>query len=291
MSVAKYADVAKAAKDLLSKPYPETHKLEIKTSAANGVVFTTETLLGPSTGKTAALTVKGEGVVSGNFKVDKLSLDTNRELVGEFSLAEVAKGTKLTFKAKDGVAPVSADAKGSTSASLGVEHRADFGTITADIHPLKQALDFSAVFGFDNFLAGANVSVAKGAALQLTDYGALVGYKNKDVAVSVAGEKKFNSFLASYHQNVNPTLVVAAQASVPRDVKDASKFALTAGVQYKPAPDVTYAGKATHTGKFALSYAQQLSSVTKVTIGAEIDSARIPDDKAHKLAILVNFSA
>jgi hypothetical protein len=42
--------------------------------------------------------VKGEGVVRGGFKVDKLSVDTNRDVTGEFSLAEAVKGTKFTFK-------------------------------------------------------------------------------------------------------------------------------------------------------------------------------------------------
>jgi hypothetical protein len=114
-----------ACADLLSKPYPDTHKVELKTAGSNGVTFTTEAILGPVPAvqkkkpagahapqnlcwlpradflpclSAAILTVKGEGVVSGNFKVDKLSVDTNRDIAGEFSLAEVVKGTKLTFK-------------------------------------------------------------------------------------------------------------------------------------------------------------------------------------------------
>jgi hypothetical protein len=124
----------------------------------------------------------------------------------------------------------------------------------------------------------------------LGDYSAIIGYKNKDVAVSVQGEKKFSSFAASYHQVVNANLSVAAQAKIPRSA-DASKFELAAGVQYKSSPEVTLAGKATQAGKFAVSYAQQLSSLTKVTIGAEIDSTKITTDSAHKLAIAVNFTA
>lgn len=78
--------------------------MELKTAAANGVTFTAEAALGPvpapKPGKkpTPSLAVKGEGVVRGNFRVDKLSVDTNRDITGEFSLADAFKGTKLTFK-------------------------------------------------------------------------------------------------------------------------------------------------------------------------------------------------
>jgi len=297
MSYAKYSDVAKAAKDLLSKPYPDTHKVELKTVAANGVTFTTEAVLGATGGSadkkgTPVLTVKGEGIVSGNFKVDKLSLDTNKDITGEFSLAEVVKGTKLSFKATDGTRAAAVAGVDPISATIGVEHRADFGTFTLDVAALKQSVDATAVVGYESFLFGGSVKVARGAAgVDLTDYSALLGFKNKDIAASVASEKKFKSFTASYHQVVSPTFSVAAQAKIPRDVSDASKFELAAGVQYKQAPEVTLAGKATHTGKVAVSYAQQLSALTKVTIGTEIDTTKITSDSAHKLAISVNFTA
>jgi len=291
MSYTKYADVAKAAKDLLSKPYPETHKVELKAAANNGVVFTSEAILGPASKKSAVLTVKGEGVVSGNFKVDKLSVDSNKDVLADFSLAEVLPGTKLTFKARDGTRAAAVEGVEPISATIGVEHKADFGTFTVDVEALQQAVDATAVVGFDNFLAGGSVSVKGGKQFAVDKYSVLVGYKAKDVTVSVEGQQKFDSFLASYHQVINPTLTVAAQAKLPRKLADSSKFELSAGVQYKTSPDVTLAGKATHTGKVAVSYAQQLSSLAKITVGAEIDSAKITSDTAHKLAIAMNFTA
>jgi hypothetical protein len=91
---------------------------------------------------------------------------------------------------------------------------------------------------------------------------------------------------------VNSNLSLAAQAKVPVQASDKpGAFELSAGAQYKTAPDTTIAGKITHDAKVAFSYAQQLSALTKVTIGAEIDAAKITSDNAHKLAIAVAFSA
>lgn len=289
---------AHPAADLLSKPYPDTHKVELKTVAANGVTFVTEAVVGaipaaaPKKRATAVLTAKAEGVVSGKFKVDKVAVDTNKDVTGEFSLADVVAGTKLTFKATDGTRAAAVEGVPAVTATLGAEHRNDHGTFTADVEVIKQTVDVSGVVAFDAFLLGGSVSVSRGkGAVALEDYAALVGYKAKDLAVSLAGEKKLSAFVASYHQVVNPTLTVAAQAKVPRAPADADKFELTAGAQYKSSADVTLAAKATHKGKVAFSYAQQLSALAKVTIGTEIDTAKITSDSAHKLAVSVNFTA
>jgi hypothetical protein len=41
------ASLPAAAADLLSKPFPESHKVELKAAAGNGVTFTAEAALGP----------------------------------------------------------------------------------------------------------------------------------------------------------------------------------------------------------------------------------------------------
>lgn len=298
MAVAKYSDVAKAAKDLLSKPYPDTHKVDLKTTAANGVTFTTEAVVGPIAAPapkkkaTAVLTAKAEGVTSGKFKVDKVSVDSNKDVAGEFSLADVIKGTKLTFKATDSTRAAAVDGVDAVSATFGAEHRHEKGTLNVDVEVLKQAVDASGVVAFDRFLVGGSVSVKRGASgVELGDYAALVGYKADKLAVSIAGEKKLSSFVASYHQVVSDKVTVAAQATVPRAAADADKFALTVGTTYKTAPEVVVGAKATHKGVLAFSYAHQLSALAKVTIGTEIDTAKISSDTAHKLAVSVNFTA
>lgn len=299
MSVAKFADVVKSAKDLLSKPYPESHKVELKTAAANGVTFTAEAALGPvpapKPGKkpTPALSVKGEGVVRGNFKVDKLSVDTNRDITGEFSLAEAFKGTKLTFKATDGTRAAAIEGVDPISAVFGVEHRADFGTFTVDVDVLKYSVEAAGVATYNGVLAGATAKVArsKDGAFGVDEYGALVGYKKGDITFAVQSEKKFESYFVAYHQIVSSVLTVAATAKVPAAVADAKKFQVAAGAQYKTDATTTVAGKIDHEGKLGFSYAQQLSALTKITIGAEIDAPKIASDNAHKLAIAVAFSA
>jgi hypothetical protein len=87
------------------------------------------------------------------------------------------------------------------SAVFGVEHKADFGTFTADVDAIKVSVEASAVVGVRDFLIGGTAKVArKDAGFELVDYGALAGYKTKDVAFSVQSDKKFESLVAAFHQ-------------------------------------------------------------------------------------------
>lgn len=79
--------------DLLSKSYVYQNKVELKSTTANGVTFTTDATVS----KPASANVKAE-FASGNFKVDKLSIGTDKKINGEFSLLEAFPGTKLIFK-------------------------------------------------------------------------------------------------------------------------------------------------------------------------------------------------
>ena len=98
--------------------------MEVKSTTASGVVFTSEAVVSKPgefattrarleilflslTQRRAVVTIfllfaasaliKAEGA-SGAFKVDKLQIGTDRKIAGEFSLAEAFPGTKLTFK-------------------------------------------------------------------------------------------------------------------------------------------------------------------------------------------------
>lgn len=94
-----------------------------------------------------------------------------------------------------------------------------------------------------------------------------------------------------HSQIVSSVLTVAATAKVPAAAADAKKFEVTAGATYKTDATTTVGGKITHDGKLGLTYAQQLSALAKVTVGAEIDAPKITSDSAHKLTIAVAFSA
>jgi hypothetical protein len=98
----------------------------------------------------ASASLKLEGA-SGNFRVDKFAIGTDKKIAGEFSLADAFPGTKVTFKATDGSRAAGADA---ITAVLGAEYKAASGnaTVTADVDAIKGAVDATALTAYNGFL-------------------------------------------------------------------------------------------------------------------------------------------
>lgn len=87
---------------------------------------------------------------------------------------------------------------------------------------------------------------------------------------------------------------VAGKAKIPKAFA-AGAVDISAGLTYKYAADTTLAAKAEFKGKDAsrkafFSYAQQVSPLAKVTIGAEVNIAELAKDD-HKLNIALALSA
>lgn len=95
-------------------------------------------------------------------------------------------------------------------------------------------------------------------------------------------------------QKVNSTVEVAGKAKVPKGFA-AGSVDISAGLTYKYAADTTLAAKAEYKGKDAsrkafFSYAQQVSPLAKITLGAEVNIAELAKDD-HKLNIALALSA
>jgi hypothetical protein len=280
--VSRYADVVKGAKDLLTKSFNYNNKVEIKSSTPNGVVFTAETVVS----KPASANLKGE-FARGNFKVDKLQVATDRKIVGEFSLTEAFPNTKLTLKATDATRASGADA---ISAVVGAEYKRDFGTFSLDVDAVKQTVDATALTTSRGILAGFTASAANKDGFKVSSYDVLVGYKTKEYTAAVQTEKTFSGATVSFHRIVNADVSVGALAKFPAAFKaSANDFEIEAGVAYRAAADTTVTGKVSSKGRVAVSYAQQISALTKLTAAAEVDAANIAEDP--KVGFTLNITA
>jgi len=162
---------------------------------------------------------------------------------------------------------------------------------------------------------------AKVVKYQVIDYNALLGYKAGDITVGLTGEKNFKSAVLGFHQAVSKELAIAASAKVTPAVAEAPKaeapkaddkaaavaaagetpkpkaegsVEVSAGFTYKANADTVLAVKFTTDAKqkrtVDLSYAQQLSSLAKLTVGANIDAANIAKAD-HKIAVSLALSA
>lgn len=273
---AKYADTSKAAKDLLTKPYATSNKLEFKT-IADGVTLTTEAVIS----KPASVLVKGEAALGEGFKLDKLQLCSDTKVVVELSNNALLKNTKVSLKATD--ASRSAGA-GAISATLGAEYTLPNFAATFEVNALEHAtvpVDVTAVASYEGFLFGGSVSAGL-KSLAITDANVMLGYKSKTLAVSAATEKSMKTLAVSAHQVVSPDLTVGAVAKLP--VSGQGKVDLIAGVGYKISPETTLHAKVSQSGKVGISYATAIGSAalpTKFTASVELDAANVASDD-HK---------
>lgn len=142
------------------------------------------------------------------------------------------------------------------------------------------------------FVLGTNVKAGFAAGrVDVRDYNVLVGYKAKDFTAAVATENKLSKLVAAYHQVVSPSVTAAAVAKLPTAFKaSVPAFDVEVGLAYKLAPDTVVHGKVNQAGKVSVSYAQQVSSLTKITFAGEVDAANISSDD-HKFGVVLNLTA
>lgn len=225
----------------------------------------------------------------GNLKCEKLSLNHENKIETEFSLVEAIPKTKLTFKATDGSRASGAEA---VTAKIGLERKDASSVATLDFDALNYNADLTAVVSYNKFLLGAQATASMGkGAPSVSDYNVLLAYKDAETIAGVQTSKKLSNVTVAYHQVVNGDLSAAAKASFPLASKpSASSSDFEFGVGYKAAKDTVVNAKVSAAGKVSVSYAQTISSLTKVTFATELDAANIGSDN-HRFGMLLNISA
>lgn len=225
---------------------------------------------------------------SGNFKVDKLQVGSDKKIVGEFTFVNALQDTSLSFKASDGTRATGADA---VTAVIGLVNTGKSHVATLDVDALKSTADSSFVLSYEGFLVGGQVKAGlKGAAPDVTDYNVLLGYKEKSLTAAVVTDKKLSGLTVGVHAVASPTVSYAAQAKFPVAMKQASNVDLEFGCAYKAAADTTIHAKVSSAGKVAVSYKQALNSMATVTFAGQVDAANIGSDD-HAFGINLALTA
>jgi len=243
----KYADVVKAAKDLLSKPFGYTNSVEAKVPTKTGSTFTINATVSPS----ASASVSVASAI-GDFKVDKLAVGSDKTVSGEFSYADAFPGTKLTFKASDS----SRGAKGGIAAAIGAEVKTKNAFFTADFNAITYGVSASGLCLYEGVLAGASAAVAFADKVDLTHYDGLVGYKGSSFTAALQSTAKLSKLHASYFQDVSADVKVGAIATFPRPGAADSAASVEAGLAYKLSPEAWFTGKVTQAGLVGLQLGQ-----------------------------------
>ncbi|KAI8093611.1 eukaryotic porin/Tom40 [Halteromyces radiatus] len=271
-----FNDIGKSAKDLLSKDYPIGGvKLEVKTTAPNGVTFKVN---GQRDNKT--------GIIVGDLetkyadKVNGISFTeawtTSNHLNGKIELENnLAKGLKLELVTS--LLPSANDKRASVNA---IYKKPNVHTV-ATLDVFKTNFSVNSVVGQQGFLVGGEVAynVLDG---KISRYNAAAGFNTAEYSVALHATNNLNTFAASYYHRVTSDLEASGKAAW--DSKGTNAVALEVGAKLKLDSSAFVKGKISNSGVLGVAYTQSLRPGVKVNLGAAIDTTRL-NENAHKVGV------
>ncbi|CAK7565457.1 MAG: Mitochondrial porin [Sporothrix epigloea] len=283
MSVPNFADISKAANDLLNRDFYHLSAgtLEVKSNTPNNVAFkvtgknshektTNGTIEGKFTDKSLGLTVTQSWNTANALESklelsDSLAKGLKAEGVFSFLPATQARGAKFNLHFKQ-------------SAFHG---RAFFDLLKGP------TANVDAVIGHDGFLAGASAGYDVNKAA-VTSYSAAVGYQAPTYSASVTASDNLSIFAASYHHKVNSQVEAAAKATW--NSKTGNAVGLEVATKYRLDPLSFVKAKINDRGVAAVAYNVLLREGVTFGIGASFDTQKL-DQATHKVGTSFTFEA
>lgn len=283
MAPPKYDDLGKEAKDLINKNFHfGIIKLEAKTTAKNGVDFTTEGSHNTDTGNVA-------GSLETKFKYADYGVtfsekwNTDNIIATTISVDDkIAKGLKLDFDTT--FAPIT----GKKSAKVKAAYKGcDFLHTTADVD-----FDFagptvhgSGVFAYKGWHAGYQASYDT-ANSKLTANNVSLTYKDGDFVLH-SGIIDASKYVGSVHHQVNSKLAAAALLNW---TSGSSTSNFTVAGKYTIDDDTYIKAKLDNNLRFGCSYVQSLRPGIQLTLSSLINAKSL-EQGGHKLGLSLNFDA
>ncbi|VEU39970.1 unnamed protein product [Pseudo-nitzschia multistriata] len=242
----KFADLAKASKDLLNDDYTTKQSLKCKKNAGP-VAVTIET----GRGEGGALTSKvGTKFNYGKLNVDKAQATADGGQVLETSLA-VAPGVKVSFKSGKG-------------ADLGVDYTKGnlYATGVLDVVEMSKFTTSACVSLPSGIKAGADATYGLSGKTGITGLNVGASYATGSLLGAVTSVNKFSSVNLGLLYNVNSKVTLASMTSHSGD----SAFNLTAvGGSYK-ADFGTVKAKYTGDGAVSAALIKELAPKVSLTV-------------------------
>jgi voltage-dependent anion channel protein 2 len=306
--MSKYSGLLKGVKDLLQKPYNYDNKVELKQRASNGVTFTSDATIPAEGPAVANINVTGK---HGNFSVDKLTVGTEKKLIGEFTFAEAAPKTDVNFKFTDGT-----HASGvKSSATVGAVFPCPItgATWTVDAETLEGPnVDFTFLGKYKSFLYGGSLRVnssflpplaadgGKGeskkddkvpALVSLGPWGEVIGYQADDY--TLFAQTKFNKLscqTVDFGLTVKATPELTSGFLVSTSCKDAkANTSVLFGGSYAVDAATTVYSTVDDSAKVSFAYKQKLNTLATVTVSSQVDALNLASDN-HKFGLTLNIA-
>jgi len=283
MAPPQYADLGKAAKDLFDKGYNYGFaKVDLKTTTASGMEFTTKGTSSNDTGKiTGVLETKYTRPKYGLTLTEKWTTDNN--LTTEVAIKDqIATGLKTTLCTS--FQPNSGKKSGALKTAYASDHIT--ANLDTDFELSGPMLQGAAVAGYEGWVAGYNFAfdTSKSA---LTKNNLAIGFNNADVQTLI----KVNDgtdFIGSLYQKVNSDLAIAVQLAWTKG-ENSTNFAVAS--KYALSSDASLSTKLSNNGMVGCSYSHALTPGVKVTLSSLVDGKNLNNGGNHKMGIGLEFTA
>ncbi|ORX89314.1 hypothetical protein K493DRAFT_69395 [Basidiobolus meristosporus CBS 931.73] len=276
-----FSDLGKPANDLLGKDYPVgAVRLEVKTTASNGVSFTVSGVQDKKTGAVNA-ELKSRYVDGKNGVTYTEGWATNNLITSQVEVKDKIKGLKVDVFAS--MLPNI----GSKNVKLSLQYKQPylFTRASADLlkGPLFQA---DAVFGHKGFLLGGEVGYDSCGG-KFTKYNASFGLIARDHAITMQTSNALSIFAVSYYHRVSPSVETGAKALWNSRTPKAP-ITLEVGTKYFLDRSTFVKAKVNNHGRLGVGFTRVIRRGVKVSLGGIFDTRRW-NENAHRLGASVVF--
>jgi voltage-dependent anion channel protein 2 len=276
-----YADLGKKSSDLLTKDFPDRHKLEIKTKGPSGVSFD------------GNLTRNNDGSFFGSinpkYKVNAhgitvgATVDTRRALKLEATAEDLVPGLKTTVTGH-------AD---SESVTIDTEYKHEYVTAGAALNllsPKGNKLTAATVFGYQGLAVGLQAEYVydkwqnlNGVASYTHDnvVGTLFSRVNTHASTTIFG--------LTYHQRLGNASVAAEASMDVTKTSESPKITVGGSYDFLDSP-ATVKGKLDTEGKLSLSYAQRLNRYVRLVIGTTVNTNNLSASGNHGYGLTLSIT-
>ncbi|KAJ1958934.1 Mitochondrial porin [Dipsacomyces acuminosporus] len=278
-----YSDISKPVNDLFGKDYPfGAIKLEVKTTASNGVSFTVN---GAQDLKSGAIIseLKTKYADKANGLTFTESWNTANLVTGQIEASnKFAKGLKLELS---GSTALNA-AKRALRSKINYQQENLFARVNVDA--LNPAVNADVTVSREGALLGAELAYDLNSGA-VTKTNSTLGYAGPDYIVTLQGNNSFNLVQLAFYQRV--TKAVEAGARAVYDFKNPEGgVSAELGTKYVLDQDAYVKAKVDNAGRLGLSFTQNLRPGVKVSLAGLFDTARLQEN-AHKLGAAISFEA
>jgi len=275
----KYSDLGKAAKDLFDKGYNYGFaKVDLKTSANNGVDFTTK---GASSLDTGLIEGSLETKYKSSFATFTEKWSTDNKLSTEVVIEDqLVAGSKVSINTS--FSPKS----GKKTGTVKTAYKRDYVNMTldTDFNFAGPTLHGAGVVGYEGWLAGYQFSFDT-AKKNLDKSNFAVGYTGDDLQV-LGTVNDGSEFGGSVYQKVKNGVQLGVQLSWDKG-QSATRFGVAS--KYAIDGDSSLTAKVNNSGQIGLGYSHKLREGVTLTLSSLLQGNKL-NEGGHKLGLGVEFS-